>query len=221
MFGLHRDTMSKMLAYSVPPGYRRRAHCGTRTLRQAQDEPNTGVIDRILDDGRQVPRKQRHTAESIYERLREEYGCTGRTPSSRTTSRSTATETKRCSSRCPTRRAHAARFRRGTGGGRGRSRRPTVAPMPTTSGSGNESRWPTISSNSSGWRQARLSTCGRWRRRHANRPRDAQSRGHRTPAVVKDRSRRQELGFAPNPTVECMLQGPQQDYNCCGQVRYA
>ena len=53
------------------------------------------------------------------------------------------------------------------------------------------------------------------------RPRDTSSRYDPTVAGVKDRSRRQELCFAPNATVEWMLQGQQQDYNFCGQVRCA
>ena len=44
-FGLHRDTVRKMLAYSVPPGYRRQT-----TPRRPKLEPFTGVIDRILED---------------------------------------------------------------------------------------------------------------------------------------------------------------------------
>ena len=47
-FGLHRDTVRKMLEYSVPPGYRRQVPPRPPTLRQAQDSPYTGVIDRIL-----------------------------------------------------------------------------------------------------------------------------------------------------------------------------
>ena len=57
MFGLHRDTVRKMLAYSVPPGYRRQD-----PPRRPKLEPFTGVIDGILEADRQVPRKQRHTA---------------------------------------------------------------------------------------------------------------------------------------------------------------
>ena len=72
MFGLHRDTVRKMLAYSVPPGYRRQ----TRP-RRPKLEPFTGVIDRILEDDHKVPRKQRHTAKRIFERLRDEYGFDG------------------------------------------------------------------------------------------------------------------------------------------------
>ncbi len=39
--------------------------------------PFTEVIDAILEADRQVPRKQRHTAKRIFERLRDEHGFTG------------------------------------------------------------------------------------------------------------------------------------------------
>ena len=39
--------------------------------------PFTGVIDRILDDGHLVPKKQRHTAKRIFERLKDEHGFDG------------------------------------------------------------------------------------------------------------------------------------------------
>ncbi len=42
-FGLHRDTVRKILAYSVPPGYRRQT-----PPRRPKLEPFTGVIDRII-----------------------------------------------------------------------------------------------------------------------------------------------------------------------------
>ena len=71
-FGLHRDTVRKMLAYSVPPGYRRQI-----PPRRPKLEPYTGVIDRILEDDLSRPRKQRHTAKRIFERLRDEYGFDG------------------------------------------------------------------------------------------------------------------------------------------------
>ena len=81
VFGLHRDTVRKMIASSVPPGYRRRQPPGRPKI-----GPYTGVIDRILADGPVsrtgqalgLPRKQRHTAKRIYERLRDEYGFDGR-----------------------------------------------------------------------------------------------------------------------------------------------
>ena len=37
-----------------------------------------GVIDRILDEDLTLPKKQRHTAKRIYDRLRDEYGFTGK-----------------------------------------------------------------------------------------------------------------------------------------------
>ena len=73
VFGLHRDTVRKMLAYSVPPGYRKQT-----TPRRPKLEPFTGVIDQILEDNHQVSRKQRHTAKRIYERFRDEHGFDGK-----------------------------------------------------------------------------------------------------------------------------------------------
>ena len=72
MFGLHRDTVRKMLAYPVPPGYRRQSE-----PRRPKLEPYTGVIDAILEGDTRVARKQRHTAKRIFERLRDEYGFAG------------------------------------------------------------------------------------------------------------------------------------------------
>ena len=71
-FGLHRDTLRKMPAYSVPPGYRRQT-----SPRRPKLEPYTGVIDQILEKDHNVPKKQRHTAKRIFERLRDEYGFGG------------------------------------------------------------------------------------------------------------------------------------------------
>src|SRR5690606_19966391 len=56
-FGISRDTVRKMLAYSVPPGYRRQA-----PVRRPKLDAFTAIIDRWLDEDRTVPRKQRHTA---------------------------------------------------------------------------------------------------------------------------------------------------------------
>ena len=72
VFGLHRNTLRKMLAYSVPPGYRRQS-----PPRRPKLDTFTGVIDRILEEDLRPPRKQRHTAKRIFERLREEYGFDG------------------------------------------------------------------------------------------------------------------------------------------------
>src|SRR5499433_1844684 len=71
-FGIDSRTVAKMLAFSVPPGYRRR-----RPPARPKLDPFTGIIDGILaaDEGR--PRKQRHTAKRIFERLRDEHGYSG------------------------------------------------------------------------------------------------------------------------------------------------
>ena len=101
VFDRHRDTVRKMLAYSVPPGYRRQ-----EPPRRPKLAPFTGVIDGILEADRQVPRKQRHTAKRIFERLRDEHGFTGAdTLRSRTTSGRTDDGRRRCSCPCPTHRA--------------------------------------------------------------------------------------------------------------------
>ena len=75
VFGLHRDTLRKMLAWPVSPGYRRQD-----PPRRPKLEPFTGVIDAILEADRQVPRKQRHTAKRVFERLRDEHGFDGSGP---------------------------------------------------------------------------------------------------------------------------------------------
>ena len=72
VFGLHRDTVRKMLVFSVPPGYLRQS-----PPKRPKLEPFTGVIDRILESDLSVPRKQRHTAKRIFERLRDEHGFGG------------------------------------------------------------------------------------------------------------------------------------------------
>ena len=69
VYGLHRDTVRKMLKYSVPPGYRREQAPSRPKL-----DPYKGVIDQILEHDQGLPKKQRHTAKRIYERLRDEHG---------------------------------------------------------------------------------------------------------------------------------------------------
>ncbi len=67
MFGIDRKTVRKMLAFSVPPGYRR-----SEPRRRPKLDSFTGIIDRVLDDDRASHRKQRHTAKRIFDRLRDE-----------------------------------------------------------------------------------------------------------------------------------------------------
>jgi transposase len=71
-FGIDRRTVSKMLAFSVPAGYRR-----SRPPARPKLDPFTGIIDRILEEDRLAPRKQRHTTKRIFERLRDEHGFEG------------------------------------------------------------------------------------------------------------------------------------------------
>ena len=72
VFGLHRETVRKIVAYSVPPGYRRQT-----PPRRPKLEPFTAVIDQILTDDLRRPMKQRHTAQRIFQRLRDEHGFGG------------------------------------------------------------------------------------------------------------------------------------------------
>src|SRR5215203_5634329 len=71
-FGIHRNTVRKMLAFAVPPGYRRREPPARPRLGAF-----TAIIDRILEEDRSAPAKQRHTAKRIHERRRAEHGFAG------------------------------------------------------------------------------------------------------------------------------------------------
>ena len=72
-FGIDRKTVAKILLHSEPPGYRRR-----QPPKRPKLAPFTDIIDGILEEDRTVHRKQRHTAKRIFERLRDEHGCTGK-----------------------------------------------------------------------------------------------------------------------------------------------
>ncbi len=56
-FGIDPRTVSKMLKFSVPPGYRR-----SKPPVRPKLDPFIGVIDRILTDDKSRPKKQQHTA---------------------------------------------------------------------------------------------------------------------------------------------------------------
>src|SRR6266853_1285051 len=71
-YGLARETVRKMLQYSIPPGYRRQ-----QPAKRPKLDPWVGVIDAILKEDRERPRKQRHTSKRIHQRLREEHGFSG------------------------------------------------------------------------------------------------------------------------------------------------
>jgi transposase len=70
-FNLSRDTVRKMLSFSVPPGYRRQAEISARSW--------TGSPASSTASGKRIaaPLKQRHTAKRIFDRLKKEFGFTG------------------------------------------------------------------------------------------------------------------------------------------------
>ena len=71
-YDLHWETLQKILQHPEPPGYRRIAPRPRPKL-----DPFLGLIHQILEDDRKAPKKQRHTARRIFERLRDEHGYRG------------------------------------------------------------------------------------------------------------------------------------------------
>lgn len=72
LFGIDRKTVSKILQHSVPPGYRR-----SKPPARPKLDPFIPIIDQILEADRALPKKQRHTSQRIFERLRDEHGFNG------------------------------------------------------------------------------------------------------------------------------------------------
>jgi transposase len=70
--GVGRDTVRKALQHPEPPAY---------TLTEARPAPVFGpfqaIVDAIVADDENAPRKQRHTAAQLFRRLRTEYGYAG------------------------------------------------------------------------------------------------------------------------------------------------
>ena len=64
-FGISRDSVAKMLAYSEPPGYRR-----VGPIRRPKLDAFMGQIDQRLVEDKARPRKPSPTAKRIFERLR-------------------------------------------------------------------------------------------------------------------------------------------------------
>jgi transposase len=64
--GIHWETLKKILAHPEPPGYR---------LKEPRSKPKIGPylerIAQIIEEDKALPKKQRHTAKRIYERLGE------------------------------------------------------------------------------------------------------------------------------------------------------
>src|SRR5260221_7577939 len=71
-FGIDPRTVAKMLAFSVPPGYRR-----SRPPARPKLDPFAGIIERILEEDKSRPAKQQDTSKRIFERLRDEHGYRG------------------------------------------------------------------------------------------------------------------------------------------------
>ena len=71
-YGINWRTLAKMLAHAEPPGYRRRAKREKPIL-----GPHLAWIHEVLEQDREAPKKQHHTAQRIFDRLRAERGYTG------------------------------------------------------------------------------------------------------------------------------------------------
>ncbi len=69
--GLHHETLEKILTYSQPPGYQRQAE-----YPRPKVGPYLDRIRQILVEDQTAPKKQRHTAKRIFDRIRSE-GYTG------------------------------------------------------------------------------------------------------------------------------------------------
>src|SRR4051812_20078222 len=71
-YELHWQTLKKILATEEPPPFRPKAPRAKPRL-----GPFLPIIHQILEADRKAPPKQRHTAERIFQRLRDEHGYTG------------------------------------------------------------------------------------------------------------------------------------------------
>ena len=71
-FGISRDSVRNMLAYPEPPGYRR-----TAAIKWPKLDAYVDQIDQWLAEDKGRPRKQRHPAKRIFERIRSECGFDG------------------------------------------------------------------------------------------------------------------------------------------------
>ena len=71
-YKIHWKTLKKILDNPEPPGYRR-----TRPRRPSILEPPLPVVHQILEGDKKAPRKQRHTAKRIFDRLKAEHGYLG------------------------------------------------------------------------------------------------------------------------------------------------
>jgi len=72
-YEIHWKTLQKILAHEEPPGYRLK-----KPRPKPKLEPFLPILHEILKQDRKAPKKQRHTAKRIFERLRDEYGYEGK-----------------------------------------------------------------------------------------------------------------------------------------------
>jgi transposase len=71
-FGIARKSVHKMLRFALPPGYTR-----SQPVHRPKLGPFVELVEQILAEDQKQPRKQRHTARRLFERLKTEYGYDG------------------------------------------------------------------------------------------------------------------------------------------------
>ena len=71
-YELHWDTLKKILEHDEPPGYRKAKPRSRPTI-----EPYLEIVHSILEADKKAPKKQRHSAARIFERLQQEHGYGG------------------------------------------------------------------------------------------------------------------------------------------------
>src|SRR5262245_174945 len=74
-YDLHWQTLRKILGHAELPGF-----CPRVPRAKPRLGPFLPIIHAILEADRQAPKKQRHTAQHIFDRLRDEHGYAGRRP---------------------------------------------------------------------------------------------------------------------------------------------
>jgi transposase len=71
-YGIHFKTLQKILTNTIPPGYRQ-----TKRREKRKIGLHLTFIEEILEEDKKAPRKQRHTAKRIFDRLVSEQGYDG------------------------------------------------------------------------------------------------------------------------------------------------
>ena len=71
-FGIHEKTLHKMLEHPAPPGYRK-----PKVPRAKKIDKVLPVLHAWLEADRHEPPKQHHTAQRLFERMRDEHGFDG------------------------------------------------------------------------------------------------------------------------------------------------